>query len=84
MISDALSLKYEQARKANTQKNGQHVSYDEAETLLLKLGFTVRSRGSHHVFSKDGYEKNISVKNRSELLPYQLRLIKEAIESYEE
>jgi predicted RNA binding protein YcfA (HicA-like mRNA interferase family) len=52
-------------------KNGQSVSYEEAESVLLKLGFDVRSRGSHHVFSKDGYEKNISIKKRSELLPYE-------------
>lgn len=65
-------------------KNGQPISYDEAENVLTKLGFDVRSRGSHHVFSKDGYPKNISIKKRSELLPYQMSLILEALERYEE
>lgn len=64
-------------------RNGQSISYDEAETVLCKLGFTVRSKGSHHVFSKDGYEKNIAIKKRSELLPYQMRIILEAVERYE-
>lgn len=64
-------------------KDGNAVSYDEAENVLVSLGFSVRSRGSHHVFSKDGYEKNISIKKRSELLPYQMRLIKEAVETYD-
>lgn len=64
-------------------KNGQSVSYDEVEGLLLKLGFSVRSRGSHHVFSKDGYEKNISIKKRSELMQYQLRLIEEVLQDHE-
>lgn len=65
-------------------KNGQAISYEEAENILLKIGFSVRSRGSHHVFSKDGYEKNISIKKRPELLPYQIRLVEEALEYYEE
>lgn len=30
------------------------VSYEEAENLLLKFGFNVDVRGSHHVFRKDG------------------------------
>jgi predicted RNA binding protein YcfA (HicA-like mRNA interferase family) len=51
---------------------------------LLKLGFDVRSRGSHHVFSKDRYEKNISIKKRSELLSDQLRLIEEVLKNHEE
>lgn len=46
-------------------KNGQEISYNEAEKILLKIGFTVRSRGgSHHVFSKEGYDKTISIKKR--------------------
>ena len=62
-------------------KSGRSISYDDAESLLFKLGFSVRSRGgSHHVFSKDGYEKNISIKKRSELFPYRLRLIEEVLE----
>ena len=63
--------------------NGQSVSYSEAENVLTRIGFTVRSKGSHHVFAKDGYPKNISIKKCSELLLYQLNLIKEALEYYE-
>lgn len=62
-------------------KNRQSVSFKEA--CLMKLGFTVRSKGSHHIFSKDGYGKNISLKKVIELLDYQLDLIKEALDHYE-
>jgi predicted RNA binding protein YcfA (HicA-like mRNA interferase family) len=41
------------------------VSYTEAETLLLKLGFKIGIRGSHHVFRKNEYPRNISIKRRS-------------------
>ena len=64
-------------------KNGQSVSYEEAETCLLKLGFTVRSKGSHHVFGKDGYHKNILIKKCPRLLSYQMNLVAEAIEAME-
>lgn len=65
-------------------RNGQSVSYDEAETVLKKLGFAVRSKGSHHVFAKDGYYKNISIKKCPELLRYQLILLVEVLDYYEE
>lgn len=65
-------------------KNGQSISYQEAELLLIKLGFIHKTRGgSHHVFTKDGYPKNISIKKRNELLTYQMRLIEEALDYYE-
>jgi predicted RNA binding protein YcfA (HicA-like mRNA interferase family) len=37
------------------------VTYDEAEKVLLLLGFKLRVKGSHHVFFKDGYLKNVSI-----------------------
>lgn len=59
--------------------DARNVSYKEAETLLQRLGFEVEISGSHHVFRKSGYKKNISLKRRSELLPYQLRDLKEVL-----
>lgn len=64
-------------------KNGRAISYEEAEVCLLKLGFSVRSKGSHHVFAKDGYHKNISIKKCPRLLSYQMDLISEAIDVIE-
>ena len=61
-------------------RSGQSLSYKEAELFLLKLGFNVRSKGSHHVFSKDGYYKNISIKKCPQLLSYQINLLVEALE----
>ena len=65
-------------------KNGQTISFEEAESLLLKLGFKIRSPGSSHfVFWKAGYEKNISLKKRSQLLPYQIRMLEEVLNDHE-
>ena len=66
-------------------KNGQSISYEEAESFLLKLGFKMRSPGSSHfIFWKEGYEKNISLKKRSQLLSYQIRMLEEVVKNYEQ
>jgi len=62
--------------------DGRDVSYDEAEGLLLKLGFFLEVRGSHHVFRKKGYLRNVSIKRRSQLLPYQIADLKEVLRDH--
>jgi hypothetical protein len=65
-------------------KKGQTISYEEAENFLLRLGFKVRSPGSSHfIFWKEGYDKNISIKKRSSLLPYQMRMLEEVLKNHE-
>lgn len=59
------------------------ISYNEAESILLKLGFQVRISGSHHIFNKAGYTKNITLKKRSRLLPYQIKMIKEVLQDHD-
>jgi len=49
--------------------DGKPISYKEAESLLKKLGFDLRIKGSHHVFGKPDYERNVSLKKRNQLLP---------------
>lgn len=66
-------------------KNRQSISYEEAESFLLKLGFKVRSPGSSHfIFWKEDYEKNVSLKKRTKLLPYQMDLLEEVLKHYEQ
>jgi hypothetical protein len=55
---------------------GRQFSYKEAENLLHFLGFEMEARGSHHVFRKKGYPQNVSLKKRTQLLPYQIKAIK--------
>jgi hypothetical protein len=63
-------------------KENRNVSYDEAESVLLNLGFDVEITGSHHIFRKNGYHKNISLKIRAELKRYQLKLLQEVLEEH--
>lgn len=61
---------------------GRNVSYEEAERLLIQLGFKIRVKGSHHVFFKDNYLKNVSIKRHSQLLAYQIRELKEVLRDH--
>lgn len=63
------------------QKN-KNVSYEDAEKILLKLGFSMEIKGSHHTFRKDKFIKNISLKRRSQLLPYQIEMLKEVLKDH--
>lgn len=58
------------------------ISFDEASTVLRKLGFDMDICGSHHIFRKDGYVRNVSIKRRPQFLPYQIKLIKEVLEDH--
>jgi len=62
--------------------DGRDISYDEAEGLLLKMGFQLEIRGSHHIFRKKGYSRNISIKRRPQLLPYQIADLREVLRDH--
>jgi predicted RNA binding protein YcfA (HicA-like mRNA interferase family) len=63
--------------------NGKNISYQEAENVLLSLGFQLRTRGSHHNFRKQGYHKTISIKKRTQLFDYQVDDLKEVLRDHE-
>lgn len=48
--------------------DGSQISYNDAQRILFHFEFELSVKGSHHVFRKDGYEQNISLKKRSQLL----------------
>lgn len=58
--------------------NGTQVSYSDVEKILFMLGYTLKIRGSHHGFRKPGFTP-ITIKKRTQLLPYQIKDIQEAL-----
>lgn len=52
------------------------------EKILLGLGYELKTQGLHHVFRKDGY-KHVTIKNRPQLLPYQLKDLEEALKDHD-
>ncbi len=62
--------------------NGKNVSYDEGELVLLKLGFDLNIRGSHHSFRKSGYKNVVTLKKRSLLISYQIDKLQEVLKDH--
>jgi len=58
---------------------GRQTSYEDAERILLFLGFDLEICSSHHIFRKKGYKSNISIKKRSQLQKYQIKDLREAL-----
>lgn len=57
----------------------KNVSFKEAESLLLWLGFGVEVSGSHHVFRKVGVACTVSLKKRPQLFAYQIDDLREVL-----
>ena len=58
------------------------VSYGEAESILFHLNFALKISGSHHIFRKSGYAKNISLKKRERLLEYQKKMLRDILKDH--
>ena len=59
------------------------ISFNELRTLLRRLGFTERVRGSHHIFTRDGVEEILNLQPRSRhAKPYQVKQVRGVIVKY--
>jgi len=54
--------------------------FDELCSLLERLGFTRRTKGSHHIFRKSGVEEMINLqRDGATAKPYQVRQVRAVI-----
>ena len=58
-----------------------NISFDDLYSLLKKLGFEERIRGSHHIFRKEGIEEKINLQ-RDDGKAYQVRQVRVVILKY--
>ncbi len=66
--------------KGDSDKN---IRFHEMQTLLLKLGFEERKRGSHHVYRKQGVNSLINLqKDNGYCKSYQVKQIRKVIVNY--
>jgi hypothetical protein len=57
-----------------------NVSFEELRSLLIRIGFEERVRGSHHVFRLQGVaEKPNLQRSGSQAKPYQVKQVREII-----
>ncbi len=57
-----------------------NIPFDDLLSLLRRLGFAERTRGSHHVFRREGIEEKINVqRDGKHAKPYQVRQVRAVI-----
>ena len=58
-----------------------NIDFDDLCGVLLSFGFSERSKGSHHIFSKPGLEELINLqRDGSKAKPYQVRQVRVIIQ----
>jgi len=60
-----------------------NIAFADLRRLLLRLGFAERTRGSHHVFSREGIEERINLQESgAKAKPYQVKQVRAVIVKY--
>lgn len=60
-----------------------NISFSELRELLKRLGFQERTRGSHHIFRKEGVEEKVNLQSdRAKAKPYQVRQVRSVLIKY--
>ena len=60
-----------------------NIRFDDLHRLLLRLGFEVRIRGSHHIFRKKGVDAKLNLqRDGDKAKPYQVRQVRAIIVQY--
>lgn len=64
-------------------RSDANIAFADLCNLLLSLGFVVRTRGSHHLFRKNGIPEKINLqKDGNKAKPYQVRQVRRMILQY--
>lgn len=60
-----------------------NIGFDELCGLLKQLGFEMRVRGSHHMFSMNGMREQINLqRDGAQAKPYQVKQVRTVITKY--
>lgn len=64
-------------------RSDANIRFDDLRHLLLKFGFSERTRGSHHVFGKTGVEEQLNLqRDGTKAKPYEVKQVRTAILRY--
>ncbi len=64
-------------------RSDANIAFSDLINLLSSLGFDMRTKGSHHVFRKDGIIEKINLqKDEKNAKPYQVRQVRNIIIKY--
>ncbi len=80
MGSSPIDKTLEQVLQGTADAN---VRFSDLRNLLRRLGFDERIRGSHHIFTKEGFEEILNLQPRgSKAKPYQVKQVRHVILRY--
>lgn len=66
-----------------TGRSNNKIRFQDLCNLLKKLGFEERTRGSHHIFRKEGVIEKINLQqDKSYAKPYQVKQVRNIILKY--
>lgn len=70
-------------RRVLEGRSDANIQFDDVRSLLLHLGFVERTRGSHHIFRREGVEDLINLqRDGDKAKPYQIRQVRRVILRY--
>jgi virulence-associated protein VapD len=59
------------------------IRFDDLRTLLRRLGFAERIKGSHHIFTREGVDEILNLQPRGSMAkPYQVKQVRKALVQY--
>jgi virulence-associated protein VapD len=59
------------------------IRFDDLRSLLRRLGFEERIKGSHHIFTREGVEEILNLQPRGSMAkPYQVRQVRKVLVQY--
>jgi hypothetical protein len=62
----------------------QNIAFADLCQLLIRLGFSERIKGSHHIFTKDGIEEILNLQPRdAKAKRYQVKQVRDVIIKYQ-
>ena len=60
-----------------------NIRFSDLRTLLSRLGFAERVRGSHHIFARDGVAEILNLQPRHSMAkPYQVKQVRKVLVQY--
>lgn len=69
--------------KVLRETSDANIDFEDLRQLLSAFGFKERTRGSHHIFTKDGVMEIINLQPKGSIAkPYQVRQVRNLILKY--
>ena len=70
-------------RRVLEGRSDANIAFNDLCALLQNLGFEMRTRGSHHIFRRQGVDEKVNLqRDNNKAKPYQVRQVRNVILRY--